>query len=218
MKRITGIGTIVFIVLVLSIFFVTTQNEEVHIKNEKKGDIQNYYNLNSYNTITEYSIVTENELLKIKLIQTRKKTPFTPEDEAFNIYKSAYYGEFNLFLLKDELIVDTLNLNECFELKDIGFIGKFTLVGDDINCDGFEDYNIGIMNDDEFEFVVFTVIENSFEVFTFDNEKVIKRASTHHSDDFFIGAEGEVIVTLRSGNHGFYEKKYFWDGVQFLSE
>ncbi len=217
MKKILSISTIIFIIIVLSIFSFVSHNREEAIKETDVTIDQSLYDLDSHNIITEYSIDIDNEPFKIILIQTEELVPLKPGDEGFSIYKSGYYGEFKLLLLKDELIVDILDLNDCFNPKHIGFIGKFTLVGEDLNNDGIEDYNIGIMGDDDFEFIVFTVKENSFEIFTFDGKEILRRPNPHHSEGFLKGSEGELIVTVR-GEHRFYRKRYFWNGFQFISE
>ncbi len=217
MKKIIIISTIIFIIIVLSIFSFISHIGEEAIKNTNSTIDQSLYDIDSHNTITEYNIDIDNEPFKIILIQTEELTPLKSEDEGFSIYKSGYYGEFKLLLLKNELIVDILDLNDCFNLKYIGFIGKFTLVGQDLNNDGIEDYNIGIMGNDDFEFIVFTVKENSFEIFTFDGKEILKRPNPHHSESFLKGSEGELIVAVR-GDHRFYRKRYFWNGFQFLSE
>jgi len=217
MKKIISISTIIFIIIVLSIFSFISHNGEEAIKDTDVTIDQSLYDLDSHNTITEYNIDIDDGPFKIILIQTEELTPLKPEDKGFSIYKSRYYGKFKLLLLKDELIVDILDLNDCFNLEYIGFMGKFTLVGEDLNNDGIEDYNIGIMGDDDFEFIAFTVKENSFEIFTFDGEEILNRPNPHHSEGFLKGSEGELIVTVR-GEHRFYRKRYFWNGFQFISE
>lgn len=210
--------TLIFIIIIIFLLIISLFCSTGNNSNNTDSTIdQSLYDLDSHNTITEYNIDIDNEPFKIILIQTEELTPLKPEDEGFSIYKNGYYGEFKLLLLKDELIVDILDLNDCFNLKYIGFIGEFTLVGQDLNNDGIEDYNIGIMGNDDFEFIVFTVKENSFEIFTFDGEEILRRPNPHHSESFLKGSEGELIVAVR-GDHRFYRKRYFWNGLQFISE
>jgi hypothetical protein len=223
-KKAFLIITLIFIIIIILLLIISSfsstgvsHNREEAINDTDSTIDQSLYDLDSHNTITEYNIDIDNEPFKIILIQTEELTPLKPEDEGFSIYKNGYYGEFKLLLLKNELIVDILDLNDCFNLKYIGFIGEFTLVGQDLNNDGIEDYNIGIMGNDDFEFIVFTVKENSFEIFTFDGEEILRRPNPHHSESFLKGSEGELIVTAR-GEHRFYRKRYFWNGLQFISE
>ncbi len=146
--------------------------------------------------------------------------PLTPDDEDFNIYKSGYYGRFELWLIKDGKTVDIMSLNTHYDRNYIGFIGDFDLVDDDINGDGNADFNIGIMAEDLFEYVVFTVNQKSFDVFLFDEKGSLLSASKHHSEKFKQGSKGELIISLPKDTGGYYEEKYFWNElrIQFESE
>lgn len=217
MKKPICIYTMTFIILLLSSCSIVG-NEESLAEVNNEDNIQSLNNVDSGNVVTEYSNDTENNTYEIILIQTEELLPLIPEDDDFDIYKSAYYGEFELRLIKDERIIDSLNLNDCFGLEKIGFIGKFTLADDDINNDGNADFNIGIMNDGIFEFIVFTVRDNKFDAFQFDDSKILMRVSPHHSKNFKKGLDGEIIITLPKEIGGFYEKIYYWDGAQFLSK
>jgi len=213
MKRIINIYAVVLIALLLSSCTVVVEDEESYIESK---DIQNHYDVSSNNVVVKYCNDAKNNDYEIMLVQT-DELPLSPEDDDFDIYKSAYYGEFELWLIKDESIVDLLNLNDLFGVENIGFIGKFDLVRDDLNNDGKMDFNIGIRNENSFNYIVFTVKENSFKVFTFDGSKILKSASTHHSEEFERGAEGEIVITLPKNVGGFYEKRYYWKGDEFKS-
>lgn len=212
MKRIINLYAAVLIVLLLS-SCTLVEDEESYIESK---DIQNHYDGSSNNVIVKYCDDAKNNAYEIMLVQTEELT-LSPEDDDFDIYKSGYYGEFELWLIKDESIVDVLYLNDLFGIKNIGFIGKFDLVGDDLNNDEKMDFNIGIINENYFDYIVFTVNENSFKVFTFDDSKILKSASTHHSEEFERGAEGEIVIMLPKDVGGFYEKRYYWNGDEFKS-
>ncbi|MCK5763670.1 MAG: hypothetical protein KAH05_06090 [Clostridiales bacterium] len=193
-------------------------NDKWKINHEKSNSYPIILKDNSVvnKVITEY----KNDSFEIKFVQTKELPPLTPDDENFDIYKSAYYGQFELWLIKDDVTVDILNLNNHFGMRSIGFIGKFDFVDDDINGDGNPDFNIGIMKDDIFEFVVFTVDYKSIKVFLFDGSYILKSAITNHSERFTRGTEGELIITLPKDIGGFYERKYLWNEtwVQFESD
>ena len=184
-------------------------NEKWKLNHEKAG---NYPIANRDDSLVNKVISTyKNDSYEIQLIQFKEVPPPTPDDKNFNIYTSAYYGDFGLQLLEDGRIIDSLSLTNYFKAI-IGFIGDFDLVDDDINGDGLPDFNIGIMKEPYFEFVVFTVKDKSFHVFMFDGSYTLKSTPTNHSDQFERGPEGELLITLPYKHiGGYYEKSYFWN-------
>lgn len=149
---------------------------------------------------------------EVKLVQTVVLTPLTPNDEGFDRNLSGFYGGFELWLVKDGKVVDSLDFNECFGYEKIGFVGPFLIVGDDYNDDGKLDFNIGIIDKRGSAVIFFTVEENSFQMFTFEGSKTLMRANPHHSEDFQRGTEGELLINRPGGSY----EKYFWDGIQFV--
>lgn len=184
-------------------------DEEWKLNHEKAG---NYPIANRNDSIVNKVISTyENDSFEIKLIQHEEIRPPTPDDDNFSIYTSAYYGHFSLQLSEDDRVIDSLSLTNHFGAI-IGFIGDFDFVDDDINGDGLPDFNIGIMKEPYFEFIVFTIKDKSFQIFMFDGSYILKSTPTNHSDQFERGPEGELIITLPNKyTAGYYEKRYFWN-------
>ena len=168
--------------------------------------------------IAEFNNTGDNPY-EVKLVQTVALTPLTPDDEDFDMYNSGFYGAFELWLVKDGEVVDSLKFNECFGYEKIGFVGTFPIKGADYNDDENLDFNMDIIDKRGSGTIVFTVKDDSLYVFTFDDSKTIMRANPHHSEDFQRGADGELIINLpKKEGGGYYLERYFWDGIQFVSK
>ncbi len=168
--------------------------------------------------IAEFNNTGDNPY-EVKLVQTVVLTPLTPDDEDFDMYNSGFYGAFELWLVKDGEVVDSLDFNECFGYEKIGFVCPFPIVGDDYNDDGNLDFNIGIIDKRGSAVIFFTVKDDSLYVFTFDDSKILMRANLHHSEDIQRGVDGELLINLpKKEGGGYYLERYVWDGVQFVSK
>jgi hypothetical protein len=175
--------------------------------------------INGMKIIAEYNNTGDNPY-EVMLVQTEVLTPLTRDDEGFDMYLSGFYGGFELWLVKEGEVVDSLKFNECFGYEKIGFVGTFPINGADYNDDGNLDFNIGIIDKRGSGAIVFTVKDDSFHVFTFDGSKIFRRINPHHSEPYLRGSEGELSIEHFQKEEGgeYYLEKYYWDGMQFISK
>lgn len=169
--------------------------------------------INGMKIIAEYKN-TGDDPYEVMLVQTEVLPPLTPDDQSFDMYLSGFYGGFDLLLVKQGEIIDSLNFNECFGYEKIGFIGPFSICGADYNDDGNLDFNIGIIDKRGSATIFFTVEEDALQIFTFDGESLVMVANPHHSETYQPRPDGGLVIN----RPGEYMDEYVWDGRQFVTK
>lgn len=194
------------------------------IKNERAVPARYVWDGNKFSFVNEAPYVISKEQIPnhdntyLAIEQVEFRNPLKPYDEDFDIYKSYMLGNFDAVVYKNNKEVSRLNINDLFAEATIGWAGPFSIIFNDYNSDGMEEFALGQPDEGSADFKYVLITIDSEGMLSRLNAKGFKEEgyiySSNETPELSIIQEPEIGVSVVLSDGGWKKGTYIWDDAE----